>query len=797
MEFKQTTIAPAGRNKYGNYLSSGNVTKSVVMTTYAGNDTTTTIADTGGNKEDLPVYFYCMLSSPNFTFNAVDIANTITAETLVIAYKGYDKAYTYVCDMESVTAVIDEDDNTIVSLTAPTNQGVIGVPAGMSVSFNNNGTSATSIVFSVTSSLVGDSGSVFIPVQVYKRDDDIPEPNDLYSWYEHTYNILSGAPVPTNNCEQVWLEYTWYANRASGGSGSTGPSGESAWYLTLSNDNASVNCDANGNVLSGATKPSCQAKLYYGSTRKSDATFNVDYGSASGVSTGVSNGILTISAGTNFNFTGTTLVISVSGISSGQVRDVKTMNITKSYPGDNGEPSVSYWLETNYSNVIYDPNTHTPNPPAITVTGYRQVGQGPVEEATAATFQYMYQYRSTGSFTPASAYSSAIAITSAKCETYSRLRFVMYNGAAQVDQEDVDILKDGENGVPGEGRQGAAIRGPYDYAEVSASTRCWCAGSSGTGCDDCDKWIDVVMCGDTYYYCNTSYYGALSSHFPGYWTSGDSFDFVATKVLLAENAKIDFLTNNWLYLRDENGNIVGGARGSSAGTIFWAGSEDPDNGDTPFRVDLEGNIYAQKGVFAGYIQYPYTLIGGPSGLTHSTSGTGGNEVSMYEADGRAYLVSDAQSTIGSTSYHNEPAYLFLPTPSSAWNGFTYDIIVDPAGARGNTAQQLFIMTRPLTDIYCYAYTDPRRAQVFLLTGGRYQITCIPKYENNAYQFRWVITLATAGIDMYSNYGTANLSVEYLSTMVGTSLDTNNMVNNIVTYTGTKPNNTGSTMYVKL
>ena len=43
MKFKNITIPAEGRNKYGNYMSSSEVQKSVVRVTYNGNNTT------GGN----------------------------------------------------------------------------------------------------------------------------------------------------------------------------------------------------------------------------------------------------------------------------------------------------------------------------------------------------------------------------------------------------------------------------------------------------------------------------------------------------------------------------------------------------------------------------------------------------------------------------------------------------------------------------------------------------------------------------------------------------------------------------
>ena len=249
----------------------------------------------------------------------------------------------------------------------------------------------------------------------------------------------------------------------------------------------------------------------------------------------------------------------------------------------------------------------------------------------------------------------------------------MYVGNIQVDMEDVVIVKNGLDGIGQEGRRGAAIRGPYSWDEYSASTRCWCAGESGGSCTECEKWIDVILKDGVYYYCNTTYYGKLSpwNNVKNYWTAGDNFDFIATQLLLAENAKIHFLTNNELYLQDENGDITGGARGGS-GTTFWAGGEEP--GNAPFRVDTDGNIYAQKGVFAGYVQYPYTFV---SDLTRKAAiyrqyGSSIN-CTAYCADERAYLVSDTHNVSVGTG---EPADFVLPAPSSAWNGFTYEIIVE-------------------------------------------------------------------------------------------------------------------------
>ena len=1033
MRFTAQTIAPAGRNKYGHYLAAGNITKSVINTTYGGNNTTTTIGDTGttgGGQKDTA--FYCMFSQPTLTFDSVDLLTMATATTEVVAYRNFNRAPTLVCDMSSVVATYG-DDGIVQSLEVPINSGMTNIPNGITITIGDNGTSATTITLYGTSPLLSDTaytGTIGIPVLVYKRDEAVPVGDDVYDWWDSQ-----------DDCEQVWLELAWNVNKAasstyvldlsnqsanincdengnmfsasimtvtctasttmngapvssvtyslaplafngrgvsinpttgvftfnysgsnpyfafdsnslgidviadlgsgnrltktmtiyknfpgadgspatshwintsanqvkynpntgvftppsvsavtwkqvgyeepvidsttqmyawwssaptpfpytaktlipmhegetsltfgiknsndefyetedipilsdglSGGtgpqgpqgpSGATGEDGVSSWYLSLDNNNCSINCDEDGTAV--GVLPYCKGKLYYGTTQWPVSALNFtvqgegDYWNVDDIiDWSVTNHIITLSViRTGFTaFSGDTLNVHIVASASGGIRDEKVWSISKAYPGAEGTPAETHWLAVNATEVTYDPNYNTgPTPGSVSAISYVQVGDLPPYVSSAGTrIEWSRVRRSGGSIETYKDYTmgSLLNISTNSANTYSAIKFRLMKGQAQLDQQDVAILKNGLNGDKGaDGRQGAAIRGPYDYYAVSSSTQCWCAGSSGANvCQECEKWIDVILKDGKYYYCATSYTGTLTSHFPSYWVEGDSFDFVATRVLLASAASINFLTNNELYLRDQNGNITGGAKGGS-GTTFWAGAEEPS--DAPFRVDVSGNVFAQKGVFAGYIQYPYTLV---AQLEHETTGSGAANIkSIYYADGRAYLVSN-EDTIGSTSYHNEAAHLVLPEPTSGWNGFTYDIIVEPSLSRMDGNQQLIIHASGETDIYCYAFAELRRATYYELTGGRYQITCMPKKIEDAwgdmvYGYRWAITLATGGINVYKNYGESSQSEEFISTLLGTSWDTPSLVNKIVTYTGsTKPTvpSTGNTMYVKL
>lgn len=224
MEFKSTTIAPKGRNKYGNYSSPGNITKKVTMTTYAGNNTTTTIgdntnSDNGNDEEPELVGFYCVLTNTSKVFDmAILEQHDDTDFATVIAYRGTEKINAYICDMDSVQAIYDEDDN-LIDLIVPANSGITGIPSGMSISISDNGTSAATIYFTMNRSISGNSGVVNIPVTVYNRRAEAqPSGEHISNWYQNN-----------DYCEVIWLTYNWSINRTSVGRNGAAIRGPYAW----------------------------------------------------------------------------------------------------------------------------------------------------------------------------------------------------------------------------------------------------------------------------------------------------------------------------------------------------------------------------------------------------------------------------------------------------------------------------------------------------------------------------------------------------------------------------------------
>ena len=617
----------------------------------------------------------------------------------------------------------------------------------------------------------------------------------------------------------------------NGTNGTNGEDGKSAWYMTMSNDNATINCDSEGNILPNAVRPQTnKVNIYYGTTKRTDATYKISANTSyTGVTSANTSGELSIVFNSNFAFTGDVLNLTISGTSSGEVRDVKVMSITKCYAGASGEPATTYWLDFNSTSIIYNPNNNTITPSnGITVMGWKQTGgnlpepvkRNLVSELIRWCWVYPDGSTTSTSVVPTSS-GTAIPVSVSDCTTYKQMKVQILVGQSVRDTEYIDIIREGlDGGSAGQGRTGAAIRGPYDYYAMSSSTQCWCAGESSNTCSDCDKWIDVILKDGVYYYCNTTYYGKLSpwNTYKSYWTSGDSFNFVASNLILASAASINFLTNNELYLRDSNNQITGGAAGGS-GITFWAGAESPSNAN--FAVDANGNITAKTGTFSGYIQYPYSFV---SDLTKKNtsykiwdayrpssqliwvvcdSWTG----SAYCGDRTAYLVSDATNEPTGT-----PAYFCLPTPSSAWNGFTYEIIVEPSlvSMTDGSAQLIMFVSGTGVNsdtqhsIVSYAFSEQHSGIVVLLHGGKFSITCLPghgSYLNVGYY--WAITNATGHIDFTNgrvNSDGTNPRTETtsVSSLLAYSTQDVNPIYKLLTYTGDTPSvlNSSQTMFIK-
>lgn len=613
----------------------------------------------------------------------------------------------------------------------------------------------------------------------WKYDDD-----DSWSEYD--------GPVSGINISSNYLEFALFTTGGTAYEHETLPilkngvngTGSSPWRLDLDNQNASINCNSGGTILPGAIRPECTATLYHGENVQTGATYAISIPSkykASGITINSSTGEIhfnTSAETPTLYWSGTTLQINVSATVDGITRGRVVMNVSKNLPGANGDDAVSYWLAPSANAVkVASGSTGEISPSGITCEAWKQVGeQAPVKLGVNEQPWIYWGYNTDD---PSTHYTGQ-TITIDRTKNY--LCFQLWNNSVQYDIETIPIVKDGRDGDGQQGRAGAAIRGPYDwYSGQTTTQRRYC---NGVGPNESDKdFIDILLKDGVYYRCTTSYYGSSLDDWDdvkGNWTASDApYNFVATELLLAQNAKIFFLTGNELYLMDNNNQITGGAAAGS-GITFWAGSSIPSEGN--FRVDYNGNIFANSGIFRGYIQMPFTDI---EQLEHTTGSTVVvNDV--YYADTRAYLISYP-------SLRDNVKELILPEPNSGLNGFTYEIIIHPVLTRSERPASLLMSASGGTDIYCYAFAELKVGEQIRLNSGKFTITCIPSndYDN---PYRWALISASGNIEVvYNNSST------YVSTLLAESKEDYGMINKILTYSGsTEPSvvNTNNTMYVK-
>lgn len=148
-----------------------------------------------------------------------------------------------------------------------------------------------------------------------------------------------------------------------------------------------------------------------------------------------------------------------------------------------------------------------------------------------------------------------------------------------------------------------------------------------TGSND-ERFIDVVLIDKVWYRCLQTYKSTgiddvrntmTSEEFAKYWTSADmaGFTFIATQLLLADNAKINLFGSNEinLYSSDTEGKIFGSFRipngnGDDSVYALWLGAE--TGAAAPFSVtklghtkatdvDISGKITAISGAIGNFV----------------------------------------------------------------------------------------------------------------------------------------------------------------------------------------------------
>lgn len=576
MRFKITTIPPEGRNEYGNYYSSDRITKNVMRVTYNGN------ASTGGNQKKDPVVepqdnVILFLGKTTLKYNGQDVA--VSAQTQSIDVMGYinSKASdTYVGDLTN---------------SAATNYGIVGMPeSGMSITVTDNGTPNTKINITINENVSHRNGTIIIPCSVNKKPDDTPLGNDWEDWKLNEKNNMT-----------LMLECQWEVSAVY----------ENSYVLELSNEIAGINCDKDGNILAGATRPTCQAELYLGQGKVTGATYGFTTPpdkNATGISIDTTTGILTF--GSNFKFDGTTLEVKITASVNGTTV-YKIMSIVKQYPGVDGTPATTRWVVPSHNSITYNPNNGSISPSSITCKCMKQVGEDSPVEDTGTTIYYGYDTTN-----PLTRYSTAVTPDVSK----SYLVFGIKNTAGEIYEiETIQIIKEGKDGSNGtDGSNGESVY-RLDLSNDNA----------GINCDADGNILATAVrpkCTATLYYgsgkatgvtynmsFSVSTEGVTINSSTGEITFGSNFNFGTTSTTTLEitvTAKINgvlygsaIMTISRNYAgRNGTDGVDGsdGVNGEDGTSIIWKGSSishpaNPQNGWAYYNTAQKKSFIYQDG----------------------------------------------------------------------------------------------------------------------------------------------------------------------------------------------------------
>ena len=160
----------------------------------------------------------------------------------------------------------------------------------------------------------------------------------------------------------------------------------------------------------------------------------------------------------------------------------------------------------------------------------------------------------------------------------------------------------GESGKNGESVTGA--RGPIPRTHTGITK-----GDYYMSGDKDEAYVDLVYYNNAWYRCTSSHTATSATMDTSKWeksqTSG--WTFMATDLLLADNAQIKMASSQRIDIIDSSSNVVGSFRrpssrqGDSGKWGLWLGGSN-DAGAAPFRVDTSGNMYATNAVIEGEIE---------------------------------------------------------------------------------------------------------------------------------------------------------------------------------------------------
>ena len=673
MRFKNITIPAEGRNKYGNYMSSSEVQKSVVRVTYNGNNTT------GGNEikkpeEEQKDVYTLFLSKSTIKFDSKKLLEGNVTESIdVLGFVNSFTGDTFVGNIDTIPTEDIEKNNDYYDIVGAAEKG-------MTISVANNGTKNTQIQITCTSAATENEvrmGTLIVPCSVYKKSGDVslgPYINDWASEKE--------------NCYTLYLEIQWEISVLPA---------SNAYTLELTNEIAGINCDSDGHIYPNAVRPTCQAIMYYGIEEVTGATYSISIDesrNAQGVTINTSTGELTF--GSNFTFDGTTLEVKVTGNANGALQS-KIMTIVKQYPGADGTPATTRWVVPSVNTIKFNPNTNVMTPSSVSCKVMKQVGEdAPIEDNGTTIY---YGYNTTNPLTP---YTKPISPDASK----DYIAFALKNGSNDIYEiETIQIIKDGINGSSGSSvyrltltNENASINADSDGNIYPNANRPTCTATLYYG----TKKVPNATYSIT---TNPTSTGVTINSTTGVITLDSTFNFTGTSLEITVNAMVDgviFGTSimtvsksmagkNGIDGKDgvdgkdgiDGSNGVDGTNGTS---IIWKGEfashpNSPENGWAYYNTAQKKSFVYQDGSW-----YQMT-VDGIDGQDGKDGQDGSNGLSIVWKGDLATAPSNPQLNWCYRDTDNGKVYIYN---GSAWELMVLDGSDGADGTNGKDGLSVFI-----------------------------------------------------------------------------------------------------------
>ena len=673
MRFKNITIPAEGRNKYGNYMSSSELQKSVVRVTYNGNNTT------GGNdikkpEEEQKDVYTLFLSKSTIKFDSKKLLESNVTESIdVLGFVNSFTGDTFVGNIDTIPTEDIEKNNDYYDIVGAAEKG-------MTISVANNGTKNTQIQITCTSAATENEvkmGTLIVPCSVYKKSGDVslgPYINDWASEKE--------------NCYTLYLEIQWEISVLPA---------SNAYTLELTNEIAGINCDSDGKIYPNAVRPTCKAIMYYGIEEVADATYSISIDesrNAQGVTINTSTGELTF--GSNFTFNGTTLEVKVTGNANGALQS-KIMTIVKQYPGADGTPATTRWVVPSVNTIKFNPNTNVMTPSSVSCKVMKQVGEdAPIEDTTTTIY---YGYTTTNPLTPYTG-----PVTPYASEDY--IAFALKNGSNDVYEiETIQIIKDGINGSSGSSvyrltltNENASINADSDGNIYPNANRPTCTATLYYG--------TKKVSGTTYSITtNPTATGVTINSTTGVIAFDSTFNFTGTSLEITVNAMVDGVIygtsimtvsksmagKNGIDGVDGKNGVDGsdGVDGTNGTSIIWKGEftshpNNPENGWAYKNTTDKKSYVYQDG---SWYQMTVDGIDGQNGKDGQNGQDGSNGLSIVWKGDLATAPSNPQTNWCYSDTDNGKVYIYN---GSAWELMVLDGSDGADGTNGKDGLSVFI-----------------------------------------------------------------------------------------------------------